>query len=95
MEGSLFLKIRDRKLIEDSQYFNKEWYCRRYNIRKSQAAKHYLNIGWKLGYDPSALFSSKKYLEINSDVIEINPLLHYEKYGKYENRNCTSFTYFC
>lgn len=90
MERSLFSKIRDRRLIEESQYFNKEWYCSRYNIRKNQAAKHYLNIGWQLGYDPSALFSSKKYLEINPDVTEINPLLHYEKYGKYENRNIGS-----
>lgn len=78
----------DESVIENSKYFNKEWYCTQYNIPSDiSPAKHYLEIGWKNGWDPSPYFSTASYLKINSDVTDVNPLLHYEKFGIKENRN--------
>ena len=52
------------------------------------AAKHYLTIGWLEGKNPSQFFSTTDYLAKNPDVknANINPLLHFEKYGIKENR---------
>lgn len=74
------------KVIEKSSLFNSEWYSEMYHINKEEAVNHYLNIGWKLGYDPSPFFSTEKYLENNPDIIDYNPLLHFELYGKKEGR---------
>lgn len=74
--------------IVESKLFDENWYRETYNIPKTiNPAEHYLNIGWKLRYNPSRHFSTLNYLVYNDDVAkaEINPLLHYEKHGKYEN----------
>jgi len=44
---------------------------------------HYANVGWKEGYDPSALFDTDAYLAANPDVREggKNPLEHYITVG--------------
>ena len=79
---------KEESIIRNSRYFDKKWYKEKYGLNnESFAAKHYLEKGWKIGYDPSPYFSTRKYLDINPDVREINPLLHYEKYGFQENRN--------
>lgn len=84
-------KESDENIIANSKYFNKEWYCKQYQIPSNiSPAKHYLDIGWKDGLDPSLYFSTLTYLDINSDVKGINPLLHYEKFGVFENRNIGS-----
>ncbi|EGX76683.1 hypothetical protein HMPREF9457_01016 [Dorea formicigenerans 4_6_53AFAA] len=57
-----------------------------YHINKEEAVSHYLNIGWKLGYDPSPYFSTEMYMNNNPDIINYNPLLHFELYGKKEGR---------
>lgn len=83
----------DEKIIKNSAYFMDEWYCNRYGIKdKRIAAAHYLNTGWREGFDPSPHFSTKRYLEVNKDVTNINPLLHYEKFGMSENRSIGSNT---
>jgi len=50
--------------------------------------QHYLAYGWKEGRDPSAQFSTAKYLAAYSDVkaAGVDPLLHYVEYGKAEGR---------
>ena len=81
--------FEDIKLIENSLLFDAEWYCKTYGYGKYlNAAKHYLNIGWNDGKNPSAFFDNSDYLEKNPDVEKagMNPLLHFEKYGFKEGR---------
>ena len=81
--------------IHNSEYFDKEWYEKTYNISSDNldSINHYLQIGWKIGYNPSPSFNGDNYLDANPDVrkANMNPLLHFELYGKYENRqlSCT------
>ena len=82
------------RLIEKSQYFNKDWYTSVYhdiNKKGIDPIVHYLVYGWKEGREPSDRFKTWTYLKKYPDVKKsnINPLLHYEKYGKNEGRNLT------
>ncbi|MBQ6217574.1 MAG: hypothetical protein IJK53_09360 [Erysipelotrichaceae bacterium] len=81
----LLLKLSPKTVIERSRFFDKEWYREKYGIQSDPAA-HYLNEGWLKDYDPSSSFSTKDYLINNPDIQGINPLLHYEIYGKNEGR---------
>jgi len=81
----LLLKLSPKTVIERSRFFDKEWYREKYGIQSDPAA-HYLNEGWLKDYDPSSSFSTKDYLINNPDITGINPLLHYEIYGKNEGR---------
>lgn len=84
-----FRKTYHAKVIRTSEFFDEAWYKKTYKIPKFQnASKHYLNEGFKLGYNPSRFFSTSEYLKANEDVAAsgINPLLHYELSGKYEFR---------
>ncbi len=81
----LMLKLNPKKVIERSPFFDEEWYREKYGV-KGDCAKHYLREGWLLDYDPSDRFSSKDYLINNPDIRGINPLLHYEVFGKSEGR---------
>lgn len=77
------------RYIRESSFFDPVWYKAFYGIDDNvDCAKHYLNDGWKQGFDPSLRFSTNGYLSHYKDVLEngINPLLHYEKYGKKEGR---------
>lgn len=79
------------KLIKNSDYFDELWYRQNYDVPKKyklNVAKHYLKIGWKKYYNPSKNFCTYYYLVLNPDVAKtgICPLLHYERYGKIENR---------
>ena len=79
----------DKNFIANSLLFDSEWYCETYGFGKYlDAAKHYLNIGWREGKDPSPFFSTADYLSKNPDVAKanMNPLLHFEKFGLKENR---------
>ena len=72
-----------------SSLWDADWYCRVYRIQgKVRALKHYCTVGWKTGFDPSPYFSSESYLEKSPDVraAGINPVIHYERSGKYEFR---------
>lgn len=76
------------KIISDSSLFDKSWYQKAYDIKEEDAIQHYLEKGWKLGYNPSEHFVTEEYLRQNQDVLESNsnPLVHYLLNGKAEGR---------
>lgn len=76
------------ELIRKSKYFDATYYMQENPKVKGDPCKHYYYYGWKEGYSPSYNFSTTFYLENNKDVAdsEINPLLHYLKFGERENR---------
>lgn len=79
-----FLKIKTTKL------FDAEFYITEYNldISKEYALLHYLDIGFIEGKNPCKKFYGDIYLDFNPDVKKsgMNPLVHYELYGKNEGR---------
>ncbi|MDR2337988.1 MAG: glycosyltransferase family 92 protein [Deltaproteobacteria bacterium] len=82
-------------LVKQSSYFNSFWYRTSYPYRITKImfpAKHYFKIGWKQNLNPSLKFSTQLYLDNNLDVKQagLNPLYHYEKYGKQEGRSVFS-----
>ena len=79
-------KINPISIINSSDFFDAIWYEEKYGIDRNKAAEHYLKIGFKEDYNPSSNFSSHDYLYLNPDIGDMNPLLHYEMYGKYEHR---------
>ena len=84
-------KTKEYKAIENSEFFDSAYYA---SHRKSLASKdvdlveHYLKSGWIDGLNPSKDFIGDDYLTLNPDVKEqnINPLAHYEMFGKNEKR---------
>lgn len=81
----------DYQRIKQSNYFDEKWYYENYpDVRESgmDAAAHYLNIGWKEFRKPGPSFSTLLYLNRYQDAneMQINPLLHYEIYGKIDKR---------
>lgn len=92
------------KFISNSSFFDSNWYqnelvkrgicCQ--DKRRDQLFCHYLEIGWKKGINPSCQFDGERYLKDYPDIKEagINPLIHYELYGKKEGRvfySCLEF----
>lgn len=51
-------------------------------------ARHYLDLGWREGRDPSGQFSTDGYLDANPDVRAsgINPLIHFLEIGLTQGR---------
>ncbi|MDR2338384.1 MAG: glycosyltransferase family 92 protein [Deltaproteobacteria bacterium] len=89
------------KTIAESKYFDAGWYQKTYlsqplifgrrKINREifmSPAEHYYKIGWELGYNPSRIFSTSLYLNRYLDVknAKLNPLWHYEQWGKSEGR---------
>jgi hypothetical protein len=80
-------KSENYQLIAKYKYFKKRWYLHEYpDVAKAEVdpIEHYLNVGWKLGYNPSSDFDGEKYLNTYNSVrtANLNPLLHYERYGQ-------------
>ena len=79
------METNSRLLLEESEYFDEEWYRRVYQIEDDIDAKfHYMVEGWRLDYNPSPNFITGEYLRQNKDVAGAgkNPLIHYLKYGR-------------
>lgn len=76
------------KLIRNSKYFDDKYYRLENPSVKGDACSHYYYYGWKEGKSPSYEFSNNFYLKNYKDVEDagVNPLLHYLKFGKAENR---------
>ena len=93
----MIMDEKELNAIKTSKYFNKYYYYILHPFvlfSGLSAAKHYLFIGWKKNYNPSTRFNTSMYLDVNPDVrtAGMNPLVHYELYGKYENRDrCQKF----
>ncbi len=68
----------------DETYYRKTYPD--FDGEKVPAAAHYLTIGWVEGKNPSAQFSTRFYLDNNTDVLEqgVNPFLHYLRHGSTE-----------
>ncbi len=77
--------------IKKSGLFDEKYYLLHnpdVRVADTNPLRHYINIGWREGRNPSAQFDTKFYLKNNPDV-ELsgkNPLLHYIKYGQKEGR---------
>ena len=81
----------DIALIRASGIFDEGWYKSTYvdmSILGMDPVEHYLWIGATLGRSPSSKFCSRSYLDANPDVkrARLNPLIHYIRYGRKENR---------
>jgi len=80
--------------IAESGYFDELWYRQQYPdmTTASSAIEHYLNIGAKIGYNPSPKFDTSWYLNMYPDVAngDVNPLLHFIMHGQHEGRLCRS-----
>jgi O-antigen biosynthesis protein len=75
--------------IIQSPFFDDKFYSQRYGVKgRLKGAKHYFYTGWKLGFDPSASFSTVGYLQLHPDVAaaRLNPLDHYLRHGCGEGR---------
>ena len=73
-------------VIKKSGLFDEDYYHRMYEDVKGtnlEAIKHYIELGWKEGKNPSDKFDTKYYLDTYKDVRDanVNPLLHYIKHG--------------
>lgn len=85
--------ILDAAAVRKSALFDEKWYYSRYHdvaSAKMDAAMHYAQCGWREGRDPGPHFSTSGYLGSRPDVrlSGMNPLLHFERFGKYEMEEC-------
>lgn len=85
------MKDKNIEIIRCSKYFSARWYKKtypEYSLSHKDPAEHYLYEGWREHKDPGPVFNGDSYLENNLDVrdAQMNPLLHYELYGKREGR---------
>jgi len=81
-----------RRVIEDSELFDKDWYASSYpDIQSFKAGgiQHYIRFGWREGRNPSAAFDTKWYLATYPDVARanVNPLVHFIRSGAGEGRS--------
>lgn len=91
INSKLMYRFAKLKVIEKSEYFNEKWYRWRYLKNEDpnlSPESHYLKCGFQKGYEPSPLFNGNQYMAYYSDLRnkQINPLLHFECYGRYEHR---------
>ena len=78
-------------LLRNTPLFDKEYYLLAYpdvRLAGEDAAKHYLQFGWREGRNPSEKFDNNDYLLRYGDVkiAQINPLIHYLTFGASEGR---------
>jgi glycosyltransferase involved in cell wall biosynthesis len=83
------LKLR---ALRRSHYFDAKWYLENYKDVLSAGfdpARHYLEFGAEEGRDPGPMFSTSEYLSSNPDIkeLDINPLLHYERFYSETSKN--------
>lgn len=82
------------KAIANSGLFDAEYYhLKNPDVEKENALIHYYYNGWQEGREPSYLFSSREYLEQNTDVEEsgFRPICHYIEYGEKEGRKPSAY----
>ena len=82
------------EIVRKSEFFDPEWYVTQNagGLKViGDVALHYLRHGRRYGFEPGPHFSGLRYLERYPDVAaqDIDPLVHYLQYGRYENRVIT------
>ena len=88
----ILARLYSINIIRKSEYFDKEWYNKEYSdingLFRLFPYIHYALFGWKENRNPSEAFNTDYYLNAYEDVKNagINPLYHYERVGKNENR---------
>ncbi|GKQ63221.1 hypothetical protein KAM338_33980 [Aeromonas caviae] len=82
------IEIKD---IVNSGLFDAEYYMSRYpdiKLVSEDYIRHYCEIGWHQGLNPSGDFDTNAYLEAYSDIKNagLNPFWHYVVAGRFESR---------
>ena len=73
--------------------FDTDWYVKKYNIKSDlNPLKHYLYLGWELGNDPSLVFSTQTYFELNDLDIGQCPLLQFHMKQIFGKRALKTFS---
>lgn len=70
-------------LVAKSKYFNKRYYLKTYPDvahAKIDPVKHFIEVGWKEGRNPSKQFNTNYYISNYMKSQDVCPLLHYEKH---------------
>lgn len=82
--------IQDDVLTVVSEHLDPEYYLATYGDlpADTDAVRHYCQMGWRLGYDPNAAFSTSYYLSSYPDIADsgLNPFWHYLVAGAAEGR---------
>ncbi len=80
-------------MIKNSEFFDEKYYQFENPEITGNLVRHYYYTGYKEGRNPSEKFDNDYYLKIHKDVRDtnINPLVHYLKNGRKENRKIRSF----
>lgn len=77
--------------VESLEIFDSDYYISSYDlpISKKYALLHYLNEGFKLGFNPSSEFKNEEYCTKYSTIekLGLNPLVHYYFFNKDEDEN--------
>ena len=85
------VNVKSFKLVQDSGLFDFNFYSKETGLdfkTYNQALFHYLESGYKSGFNPSSKFNARVYVKKYSDVLsdDLNPLVHYLKFGRYEGK---------
>ncbi|RTZ64244.1 MAG: hypothetical protein DSZ35_10410, partial [Verrucomicrobia bacterium] len=93
-------QIKDIGIVRESRHFDANWYLQMYPEAASDAfgaAGHYIMIGAAELLNPGPGFSTRFYLQMNADIRKagINPLVHYEQWGRSEGRAILPATLDC
>lgn len=78
--------LRNRQIVLDSPFWDENYYFCHYSKDIIQSElyplDHYLQIGWKLGYNPSAFFDARVFCQRYKH--ECNPLVYYLIKGRFQ-----------
>jgi len=89
-----YVMVGGHAAIDPHPLFSTAWYLQQVDddLDGLTPLEHYLAFGWRKNLDPCALFSTNGYLHRNPDVAagEVNPFVHYLKFGISEGREGTS-----
>lgn len=79
--------VKNINIIKNSGYFDENFYVSNYPEILNTGmipVNHYYYFGWKEGRNPSSEFNNNLYINANAMLkIEMNPILHYMKYGQF------------
>lgn len=80
-----------KKIIVENKLFDENYYKQHYqdNLDTDELFEHYLTLGYKKGYNPSAQFDNDKYINEHKELsdYQINPLIYYALYEFKEEKS--------